>query len=472
MKKKKIVALILTLALVLASVTVAFAAVPEDVKGTMAEKEVTALIEKGIISGEPDGLFHPDNFLTRAQACIIVVKAMNAPAAEVVGTATQKIAASGFKDMAGYSWAEGYINYAVEKGVVSGYPDGTFKPGNQVTMYELLTMVVRAAGYKEDQVTGPWPTNYYGKAIELEILGLIPAPLPEKATRWMAASVTYEALPLIESANPAPEVPGQGTDNDKPSAIPDTGSMVYANASFNDNMTTYNGKNISSDVKVYTYGAAKDYSSTMTFSKKISDYRLETVYKYKNVKTPAYYTLTGNQITAIVVPMDAGFSGRIYGVINDKVTTLNVNDEAVTGLETLTAGKTITWLTKKTPDTVLPTSTGAGMGYLAGTVYEMNASNGTVQSVYTASETHKGKIFDEITGSGYVIVESYEDGIFIVGGNAYEVKPNASVYVIDKDDQKEYKTGTLSSIRKDVEIRAYDISDDDEASADIVIVKR
>jgi hypothetical protein len=32
--------------------------------------------------------------------------------------------------------------------------------------------------------------------------------------------------------------------------------------------------------------------------------------------------------------------------------------------------------------------------------------------------------------------------------------------------------GSLSSIRKGVEIRAYDISDDDEDSADIIIVKR
>lgn len=205
MKKNKIVMLILTLALVLTSVTVAFAAVPEDVKGTDYEKAVTALFDKGIVSGDTDGLFHPKDFLTRAQACIMVVKAMNAPAAEVVGTESQKITDSGFKDMAGYGWAEGYISYAVKNGVVSGYPDGTFKPGNQVTMYEFLTMVVRAAGYREGQVTGPWPKNYYGKAIELEILGGIPAPLPEKARKYMAALVTYDALPLIEKANLAPQ---------------------------------------------------------------------------------------------------------------------------------------------------------------------------------------------------------------------------------------------------------------------------
>jgi hypothetical protein len=368
--------------------------------------------------------------------------------------------------MAGYGWAEGYIGYAAREGIISGYPDGTFKPGNEVTMHELLTMVVRAAGYREDQVTGPWPSNYYSKAIDLEILGAIPAPLPEKATRWMAASVIYDALTLIEEANPAPETPGQGTDQDKPSNVPDTDNMTYVNASFNENMTTFDGKTIAKDVVVYTYGAATDYSADMEFSDKASDYRLETVYKFKSVKTPAYYTLSANnQITTMVVPMDVGFSGWIYGVVNDQVTTLNVDDEAVTGLETLTAGKTITWLAKK--GIVLPSE----LATLDGTVYEMQARNGTVQGVYTTNDP-KGRYFKEITADDYEIVGSYENGIFIIDGHAYEVKSNASVYVIDKDDPSEYKAGSLSNIRKGVEIRAYDISDDKEASADIVIVKR
>ncbi|MGI6732387.1 MAG: S-layer homology domain-containing protein [Anaerovoracaceae bacterium] len=473
---KKIVALILTLALVLTSGTAIFAAdsvAPEDVKGASYEAAVTALVEKGIVVGETDGLFYPDNFLTRAQACIMVVKAMNAPAAEIVGTATQKVPKSRFKDMAGYGWAEGYISYAVKEGVVSGYPDGTFKPGNQVTMHELLTMVVRAAGYREDQVTGTWPTNYYSKAIELEILGAIPAPLPEKATRWMAASVIYDALPMIEEANPAPEAPGQGTDKDKPSNIPDTDNMTYANSKFNDSMTTFDGKTIAKDVIVYTYGVAADYSRDMEFSDKASDYRLETVYKFKNVKTPAYYTLSANnQITTMVVPMDVGFTGLIYGVINGTVTTLNADDEAVTGIETLTAGKPITWLAQKTPETDIPTSGAIGTGYLDGSIYEMSARNGTIRSIYKATDSYKGKRFVELTAGEYKEVESYENGIFVINGHAYEVKPNASVYVIDKVKLDEYKVGSLSSIRKGVEIRAYDISDDDEDSADIIIVKR
>lgn len=472
MKKNLFKTIAVTLILALMTTTIAFAAVvPSDVKGQNYEAAVTALVEKGIITGDTDGNFNPDTLLTRAQACIIVVKSMNPPAAEITGTATQPVAKSGYKDMAGYGWAEGYVSYAVQKGVTNGYPDGTFKPGNNVTMNELITMVLRAAGYTDENIGGTWPSNYVSKAAELELLAGIPAPLPQYGAKWMAAQVDFNALAKIEAANPAAETPAQGTDQDKPSAIPNTAAMTYANGSFNDTMTTYAGKSIAKNVIVYTYGKSKDYSSTMTFTKKISDYRLDTVYKYKNVKTPAFYSIENNRITSIVLPMDVGFNGRAYGVINGTITTLNADGDAVTGIETLTATKEITWLGKKGLTTL--------NGDFTGEIYEINLSGGEAQSIYKATEAHRGTIFDEISKNGlpgFVHVESYNDSVIRVtvgdGGALFAVKSNASVYVLDASDPTEYKAGSLSSIRAGVEIRAYDISDDDDLSADIIVVKK
>ncbi|MBR0599195.1 S-layer homology domain-containing protein [Sinanaerobacter chloroacetimidivorans] len=470
MKKQflKVVAIVLILAL---SGATAFAAVPEDVKGQTYEEAVAALVEKGIITGDTDGSFHPDSQLTRAQACIIVVKSMNPPAAEVTGTATQAVQKSSFSDMSGYGWAEGYISYAVKQGVTKGYPDGTFKPGNPVSMNEFITMVLRAADYSDETLGGTWPSNYVNKAVELELLAGLPATLPSYATKWMAAQVDYNALSKIEAANPPAETPGQGTDQDKPSEIPAASNMTYvASGSFNDTMSTYNGKTIAGDVTVYTYGLKKDYSSTMTFSKKIADYRVDTVYKYKNVKTPAFYQLENNKIVAMVVPMNVGFSGRAYGVINGTVTTLNGENESVIGLETLTATREITWLGKKGLSPV-PSSA----EYLNGTVYEINLSDGEVQSIYKANESYRGDVFEEISGSGadFVEVESYSDSAVKIiagdGGELFAVKSNASVYVLDGT---EYTAGRVSNIRAGVEIRAYDVTDDDDASADIVVIKK
>src|SRR5665648_271509 len=117
---KKIISMVLVILMLCTGLAFA-ATVPSDVAGNVYEEAITALSEKGIITGDVDGQFHPDSRLTRAQACIMVVKAMNPPAAEVMGTPTQTIK-SGFPDMAGYGWAEGYIGYAVRKGIVNGYP--------------------------------------------------------------------------------------------------------------------------------------------------------------------------------------------------------------------------------------------------------------------------------------------------------------------------------------------------------------
>ncbi len=477
MGKKSLRKLALIMVLTLIGTSTVFAAadtvavtIPSDVEGTAYEEAVKALMDKGIITGDTDGKFHPEANLTRAQACIIVVKSMNPPAAEVTGTATQLVGKSGFADMSGYGWAEGYIKYAVQQRVTKGYPDGTFRPGNNVTMNELITMVLRAAAYTDEGLGGTWPSNYTGKAAELDLLSNIPAPLPTYATKWMAAQLDYNALSKIEAANLTDREHGSGPDK-----VPDTKSMTYVTGSFNDSMTTYNGKAISSKVLVYTYGEKKNYSSTMALSNKLSDYREDTVYKYKNVKTPAYYKEENGKITEMVVPMDVGFSGRVYCVINETITTVNGSGEAVIGFETLTATRKITWLGEKGLADILSAQ------YLQGEIYELNVSNGEIQSIFKASEAgKKGAVFEEISGtasvSGWDDVESREGAVVKIisadGGAMFEIKSNASIYVIDKNNQTEYREGSISSIRSGVQIRAYDIIDDDIVSADIIVVLR
>lgn len=447
--------------------------VPADVAGTSFEEAVKVLMEKEIITGDTDGLYHPDSNLTRAQACVIVVKAMNPPAAEITGTATQPAGKSGYTDMAGYGWAEGYIAYAVKHGVTKGYPDGTFKPGNNVTGNELITMVLRAAGFSDESLGGTWPSNYVDKGAELKIYGDIPE-MDAYATKQMAAEFTYNALSLIEAANPPAETPGQGTDQDKPAGIPDASEMTFANGSFNSTITTFNGEPISEDVVIYTYGKANSYKSSMKFSDKKADYRENTIYKYKNVTTPAFYKMEKGKITEMILPMDVGFSGRAYSVINGTMNTLNANGDKVTGLKTLTAGYEITWLGIKNLSPIPPKTE-----YLDGELYELNLSKGEIKSIFKSSDAgKKGNVFEEISSASaaFVEVESYKDGVVTItaadGGAMFEVRDNATVYVLDKDDPDEYTTGRLSAIKKGVEIRAYDISDDDDHVADIVIVLR
>lgn len=469
---KNIIFKTITITLILLlSTTGIFAAVPKDVEGMMYEEAVSELIDKGVITGDTDGNFHPDSNLTRAQACTIIVKAMGAPSAEVVGTATQAAVKSRFADMSGYGWAEGYISYAVKHGVTKGYPDGTFKPGNNVTMNEMITMVLRAAGYTDEALGGTWPLNYTGKAAELELYDLIPAPLPEYAVKWMAAQFAYNALELIEKENPQPEE--QEPMPETPEGVPDTSSMTFEKGSFNSTMTAFKGKTLADDVTIYTYGMEKDYKSTMTFSKKTADYRLDTVNKYKNTETPAFYKMENNEIVSMVIPKDVGFTGRAYVVINGTYSAKNAKGDTVTGLITLAAGNEVKWL-GESGLTGIPPKTGSD-SYLDGTIYELYLADGEIRSIYKSTESHRGAVFDEISGAAFVEIESYKNNaVRLKNGDLYEIKDNATVYIMDSmdgSDHTKYRAGKQSNIKSGNKIRIYDITENDEMSGDIVVVQ-
>lgn len=51
-----------------------------------------------------------------------------------------------FKDVAKDNWAAGVINVATNEGIIKGYPDGTFKPDANVSYAEAVTILVRSLG--------------------------------------------------------------------------------------------------------------------------------------------------------------------------------------------------------------------------------------------------------------------------------------------------------------------------------------
>lgn len=53
-----------------------------------------------------------------------------------------------FTDVAGGHWAAGYINVASDMKIINGYGDGNFGPEDQVTYAQAVTMIVRSLGYE------------------------------------------------------------------------------------------------------------------------------------------------------------------------------------------------------------------------------------------------------------------------------------------------------------------------------------
>ena len=115
---------------------------------------VSTLAEMGIVYGYPDGTFRPDSPVTRAELVTMSVGFFQYDAAADSGR---------FSDIAGH-WAKSNILAAAKMGFIDGYPDGTFRPDNNITRAEtvrIISNVLNRAPHKDhllrQMVT--WPDN-------------------------------------------------------------------------------------------------------------------------------------------------------------------------------------------------------------------------------------------------------------------------------------------------------------------------
>lgn len=95
--------------------------------------DITYLQEKGVVG--TSSTYGVDTPITREAAAIMISKALKLDG---------KQTATPFKDVPSSSAASGYINSAVKAGVISGYPDGTYRPKGIVNRGEMAIFIARA----------------------------------------------------------------------------------------------------------------------------------------------------------------------------------------------------------------------------------------------------------------------------------------------------------------------------------------
>ncbi|WP_096203088.1 N-acetylmuramoyl-L-alanine amidase [Bacillus sp. FJAT-45350] len=105
--------------------------------GTSGRVEVKTLVDQSIITGFPDGSFRPNTHVTRAQAVTMIARALQLDEG-------MEDESSVFRDVPANHFAINYINLAVEKGIVSGFEDGTFRPEQPVTRGQMAIFLARA----------------------------------------------------------------------------------------------------------------------------------------------------------------------------------------------------------------------------------------------------------------------------------------------------------------------------------------
>jgi len=121
-----------------------------DVNSHWAELEIRALNARGIIRGFGDGTFLPDIPVTRAQFAKMLVLALGyADEAEQLARVPSR-----FVDL-GQHWALGYMELAHDLGLFMGYGDGRMRPDNPISRAELVAVVIRAMNLESQVKSDP-----------------------------------------------------------------------------------------------------------------------------------------------------------------------------------------------------------------------------------------------------------------------------------------------------------------------------
>ena len=107
--------------------------------GKWYNNPISTMSALGIITGYPDGTFKPDKPITRAEFAAIAARFDE----------TQSGKSATFSDVIGH-WAAKEIGIAYYNDWIKGYPDGTFKPDQNITRAEAMTLINRVLERKPE----------------------------------------------------------------------------------------------------------------------------------------------------------------------------------------------------------------------------------------------------------------------------------------------------------------------------------
>lgn len=150
-----------------------FSDVPQ---GYWAVSPVEFLATLDMISGYPDETFRPEESITRAEMCTLLIKSQE-------GKLPEDFKPPKFKDVSQSYGATPFIVMAADMKKVEGYPDGTFLPEGYITRAESVTMISRFFDLATPEAVrlryldikpGHWAADYIAAAREAGLLTFVP----------------------------------------------------------------------------------------------------------------------------------------------------------------------------------------------------------------------------------------------------------------------------------------------------------
>ena len=232
---KKVLSLVLALAMALSLMTAAFAADASDYKdySKVTYKEaVDVMTAAGIFNGGDGNNFNPDANLNREQAAkIITYMLVGQEAADKLVTTIAP-----YSDVAANRWSAGSIAYCTNEGIIAGDGNGKFAPTESVLGLQFAKMLLVALGYDpqiEKLVGNSWAINTAKLAASAGLDKGLDVSLSAALTREQAAQMAFNAMKadMVDYENRGTEV-----------KLPD-GSSVIVNASKAETMAQGNYDN-------------------------------------------------------------------------------------------------------------------------------------------------------------------------------------------------------------------------------------
>ena len=129
-------------------------AFPDVRSGNQYYVGIKYLHDQNLVNGYPDGLFRPTSLIKRAEALKVLGSAVKfhlfdtqeRPLGSLQATPEIETIACPFPDLDKQAWYYSYICDAFHNQVVSGYPDGNFKPEQTINKVEALKMSILQSG--------------------------------------------------------------------------------------------------------------------------------------------------------------------------------------------------------------------------------------------------------------------------------------------------------------------------------------
>lgn len=121
--------------------------------------------------GYPDGTFMPQANITRAEVAAIIYRLMTPESRAKFSSADCM-----FSDVQAGMWFNESVCTLVKAGIISGYPDGTFKPNQSITRAEFSSMIARmfsvsyVGNNSFEDINDHWAQSYMNILSKLGIL--------------------------------------------------------------------------------------------------------------------------------------------------------------------------------------------------------------------------------------------------------------------------------------------------------------